>query len=410
MKVRFAIVLDTRNNPNREGQFPLSLRTTFGKNVRQLNLKSYYTEMQYQTIFKGSPTPETMKFRRSADEIIQKAYDVAKTLKDFNYNDFRDLMTGKKKFINPDSKNLRDLFDLVIEAKRKKGSVKTASSYQSAINSLEKFRPDLNLTDITPQFLEEYEKWDLENKNGKLTATIGIYLRNLRAIINREKAKKKLPENYIYPFGQYENTYKIPVVKKQKKALSYSELMSIIDFDDFENKDQIWARDIWLLQFYCNGINLKDLLLLKWENRDGEFFYTKREKTKHSTKSNGIIIKIPIIQPLKDLLDKLGNNKSQYVLGYMRDGMTEKEIQNTKDRIGKKINKHLSHLKMKLNLSVDIKTKSTRDAYATCLKRAGVNISEIAEMLGQTSTKITQHYLDSFEDEHLHKINSVLPQ
>jgi len=408
MNIKFAIVLDTRNKPNKDGQFPLSLRTTFGKNVRQLNLKSYYTERQYQIIFKGSPTPETKRFRDTADEIIQKAYEIKKTLTKFEYNEFRDLMSGKKKFINPNSKYLRELFDFVIETKKREGAVKTAESYQSAINSLEKFKPDLTISDITPQFLKDYEDWNLKKTNSKVTATTGIYLRNLRAIINLEKNKNRLPENYFYPFGRYD--YTIEVVKRPKKALSFSELESIIKFNDFDDENQRWARDLWLLQFYCNGINLKDLLLLKWENKQGDFFYLKREKTKRSTKGTGTYIKIPIIQPLNELLEKLGDKNSPYVLGFLREGMNAKQIENVKGRIGKKINTQIKHLKDKLNLSIDILSKSTRDAYATCLKRSGVEIAVIAEMLGHTSTKITQHYLDSFEDEHLHKINSVLPQ
>ena len=43
--------------------------------------------------------------------------------------------------------------------------------------------------------------------------------------------------------------------------------------NDFDNDTQRIVRDIWLVQFYCNGVNFKDLIKLKWSDRSGNFFY-----------------------------------------------------------------------------------------------------------------------------------------
>lgn len=42
-----------------------------------------------------------------------------------------------------------------------------------------------------------------------------------------------------------------------------------------------------------------------------------------------------------------------------------------------------------------------RHSYATVLKRAGVSTSIISESLGHSSEKITQIYLDSFENSQI---------
>ena len=62
-----------------------------------------------------------------------------------------------------------------------------------------------------------------------------------------------------------------------------------------------------------------------------------------------------------------------------------------------------------MNLSVPLRTKTARDAYATSLKKGDVSIEKIAEMLGQTSTVVTRRYVDSFDQDEVHKINRILP-
>jgi len=46
-------------------------------------------------------------------------------------------------------------------------------------------------------------------------------------------------------------------------------------------------------------------------------------------------------------------------------------------------------------------THCLRHTYATVLKRSGVNTSIISESLGHSSEKITQIYLDSFENSQI---------
>ena len=70
----------------------------------------------------------------------------------------------------------------ILEARERIG---TSESYFSALMSLLRFRKQLRLEDITEQFLYAYEGW--MRSDGNSDTTIGIYLRNLRAIINKPK-------------------------------------------------------------------------------------------------------------------------------------------------------------------------------------------------------------------------------
>jgi integrase len=82
---------------------------------------------------------------------------------------------------------------------------------------------------------------------------------------------------------------------------------------------------------------------------------------------------------------------------------------NKKVYVGKYINKHLKKIGKKLNLPINLTTKIARDSYATSLKNSNVSISIIAEKLGHSNTSVTQHYLGSFDDDEMMKINELLP-
>jgi integrase len=55
----------------------------------------------------------------------------------------------------------------------------------------------------------------------------------------------------------------------------------------------------------------------------------------------------------------------------------------------------------KLELPIPLTTYVARHSYATVLKRAGVSTAIISESLGHSSEKITQVYLDSFDNEQI---------
>ena len=66
-----------------------------------------------------------------------------------------------------------------------------------------------------------------------------------------------------------------------------------------------------------------------------------------------------------------------------------------------KVNKHLKDIGEKLKLPLPLTTYIARHSYATILKRAGVSTAIISESLGHSSERVTQIYLDSFENRQL---------
>lgn len=63
------------------------------------------------------------------------------------------------------------------------------------------------------------------------------------------------------------------------------------------------------------------------------------------------------------------------------------------------VNKRLKEIGEALNLNIDLTTYIARHSQATVMKRAGVSTAVIREIMGHSSERVTQIYLDSFDNE-----------
>ncbi len=70
-----------------------------------------------------------------------------------------------------------------------------------------------------------------------------------------------------------------------------------------------------------------------------------------------------------------------------------------------KINKRLKIIGKELGIPIILTTYVARHSQATVMKRAGVSTAVIREIMGHSSERVTQIYLDSFDDE---QVNNAL--
>ena len=113
----------------------------------------------------------------SCNKELIKADAIIEKMNVFNHRQFEKLFYG---VLKPEH-SLIEYFEQEISTKKLVGKVGTASNYQSSLNSLKEFCYDLSFSDISSEFLRDYESWLLTN--GKSITTVGIYLRPLRAIL-----------------------------------------------------------------------------------------------------------------------------------------------------------------------------------------------------------------------------------
>lgn len=139
----------------------------------------------------------------------------------------------------------------------------------------------------------------------KSLTTVGIYMRSLRTIFNNVISDGLLNIEY-YPFGR--KKYEIPTSRNVKKALSLHEISKIYFYEAPEGSASERARDYWIFLYLCNGINIKDFCLLRYENLKGNILEFERAKTAR-TKRNIESIRIPLSEDAKRVIEKWGNKK-----------------------------------------------------------------------------------------------------
>jgi len=400
------IKLDTRTQ-KKDGTYPVSLYVYNNGKPNFINLGAFLTEKEYKEVFEKTPSGKRLEYRRGFEEFLNRAIDTFKTITPFDLGLFKEKIFQKNNQDKKSSTFIADYFDEYISVNGDRLKIKTKVGYKTAKNNLIKFKDDLCVEDITPSFLLSFENW---YNNGHITSnnsSVYFHLRNLRTIINWLKDADRLPNNYKYPFGK--NKFSIKSILKPKVTLTEDEILALINLNEFNSTVERKSRDLWLMQFYCNGVNLNDIIRLRWDNRIGNSFVIQREKTKSTLSQNQVLVRIPISIKLQNVIDRIGNRNSPYLLGYLKEGMSESQILEKIRKVGKLINPNLKEIGKRLNFSVELLSETSRDAYATTLKRAGHSMEEIAEMLGHSSITCTRHYLSQFEESHIHKINDSLP-
>ena len=390
----------------KNNKYNLSVRLGMGNDIMYLKIIPM-TEIQFNMVFvKKIGDPKSIQFRDDCNQFLSKCETIYSEMKPFNKVEYRKLVSGKKDDLQgvTDSLLLEDLLELYLES-NPRSKLKTKTLYQTAVNSFVEYKPGVVIQDITPDFLMDFEK----SKRGKdySPATISCYMRHLRSLINHFMfTDKRIPRDYQYPFGK--GGYTIKNYRKSKPVMSNAEIKKVVQFKKFENKEQEYARDIWLFLYRANGMNYADLIRLKWTNIKGKYIVFTRMKTENTRINNIKDIVVPISPNLRKIIDKVGVKNSPFVLGILREGYTEKTISYKKDWQQQKLNKSLKVISEKLKLSVDLRLKTSRDSYATTLKRSGKSRDEIGEMMGHSTSQVTEHYLASLDMDKTWEINKSL--
>lgn len=165
------------------------------------------------------------------------------------------------------------------------------------------------------------------------------------------------------------------------------------------------AIALFTFSYFTAGINFIDMAMLKHENIvDGKLCYI-RAKTKKQ-------IIIPLQEKSKEIISNYSAssaNRSDHIFpilsAYHQSGVQKA---NRLHKVLAKINRALKHIGEELDLPIKLTTYVARHTFATVLKRAGVSTSIISESLGHSSEKITQIYLDSFENSQIDEAFSHL--
>ncbi len=329
--------------------------------------------------------------RIECDLKLKVASDIIKSLSEFSYSAFEKQYLG-----SGFSKDVYIVYENYINNLDKEGRISTASSYACSRNSLKNFKTSLQFNEITPDFLQSYEKWML--KEGASITTVGIYLRALRTLVNQA-----LTEGIIkieqYPFGK--RKYQIPTGKNIKKALTLAQVQKIFEYETVKGSTEDKAKDFWIFSYLCNGMNIKDIARLKEKDiREDKIVFT-RAKTERTKRSNPNSIVVILNKEAKNIIKKWGNKQrteNSYVFPILHEKVTPKEERTLVQNFTHVINTWTKRIGEELKFEMPLTTYTARHSFSTVLKRSGAPVEFISEALGHTDISTTQNYLDSFDD------------
>lgn len=393
----------------KDGRHSISIKVTFNRERKYYRTQQRLTKEEYLLIKEGKRLNTDLK---KANIIIKEFRTKAQGIIDdlrtgFSWERFEKAYQQKK----GRGDNAISLLEERAKELRGEGRISTANSIECTAVSLEKFNSGKNLPlrNINPQFLKKYERWMLEGGNSY--STCGIYLRNLRAVFNIAIQDGIIPDD-SYPFNRSgsKDKYQIPKGKNTKKAIPLESVARIYHFVGRSESEE-WAKDLWLFSYFANGMNLKDIGLLKYKNIDGKLITFIRSKTKNSKKGDQVPIKISLLPQLQNIIDKWGDKMKQpdsYIFQILKPGMDEEEIYKTIQLLVAKTNKYMNRIAKELKIEVKLNTYVARHTFSTVLKKSGKSSEFIADALGHSDPKTTQNYLSEIDEESVHEMANEL--
>ncbi len=260
-------------------------------------------------------------------------------------------------------------------------------------DSMIKFNKHLHIYfyDIDECWLINFE---LFLRNNKLSdTTISIRFRTLRALFNQAIREKNVEEG-AYPFKKFRLARFEQ--KTLKRSISKEDIHKLINYNK-QNLNNSFPIDVFIFSYLMGGINFVDIAHLKEENViEGKLAYVRR-KTKKT-------IILPIHPIAETLINKYRDKQRNYLFPILSGyHITEIQKNNRVHKVISNVNKKLKIVGNNLAISTPLTTYVARHTFATVLKRSGVSIPVISESLGHSSEKITQVYLNRFENDQIIK-------
>lgn len=393
-----SVLLDTRT-VNKEGTYPVKIKVYFQGKPKYYSTgicMSTKDELDEVLESKSKKNIEIQDIIGKELSRILKNVDILVERGTFSFSNLNNML----------GKNIGGTLNEMISAKIKEleneEKFGTSAFYKGTLSLLKRYmKHDVPINEVTVEWLNGLEKFILKTAS---QTTVAMNMRNIRATMNIAKQVGVIRES-DYPFGR--GKYQIKEGSGKKKALNKKQLKAIAEYSDGSMTTEFY-RDLWLFIYFCNGLNVADLISLKFSDiQNGEISFI-RKKTKDRTRDVKRIY-AAITPEMYSIINKWGNDpkKSIYIFPFLKPGDSAWEHEKKKKNLTKLINKRMKMIGEKLNLG-KITTYVARHTYATVLRNEGVPISIISPMLGHSSVTTTEIYLADLESEYRAKNASLL--
>jgi site-specific recombinase XerD len=434
------LTLDTRYRDESD-KYHASIRFTVHGSRYFLHLGYKYTSEEWDAICKsdgrgrGGNQSQNFIDRNRLVELYNQHVDLVRdmynkgTLK--SVDNIRAVITGRiSTYGSPDestapyANSFIGLWNEVISQKK----ASTAETYRNARDCFIKS----GVYDVKEGYNVDVDKvkaWIAYMNEKRYTkTTIGFYLRAIRVVF-----KACISNGYMrekdYPFGA-SDPMKVKIPSGSSRKAEYLTVEQMTDLYIFYTDGEIpstyrhpeqmkQSLGMFLAQYLCNGCNLYDLALLRYDDyyeisghKALRFF---RHKTKEHSESGSEVI-IPIIPPLKRLLDDLATpaKKGELLFPFLLGEGVDPDSKKARDKIHQENHNVADRVKKIAKiLEWDIEPSSTfaRHSFATNMSRAKAPMDYIGFAMGHSlgnKGQITKRYISPYPIEEQMQYNSYL--
>lgn len=387
--VSLSSVLDTRR-AKKNGLYPVKIQVVYKRIQRYYPTGKELSPDEWAKMPR-TRSPRLLEIRTDLDSSFDRIKRQTRELIDRGEFSFEAL---NRRLGRTRGDTLNDLFRRRIDTLRSEQRIGNMLWYSNTLRSIEHFSPHpVGLDQVTVPWLRRYA--ESMRKARKSAVTISMHLRAIRAILNEARRTGALRDSH-YPFGK--GKFEIQEGEGRKIALNIRQIEQIVRYSD-GSRQRAYYRDLWFFIYLCNGINVADLIKLKYSDIVDDEIRFVRQKTAHTARKRREIRAI-LTDEMRTILARWGNaaRAENYLFPFLTGNETPLELKIKTQNLTRRINRHMSAIGKALGIG-KISTYTARHSFATILKRRGANMTYISESLGHNDLKTTACYLACFEKE-----------
>lgn len=283
----------------------------------------------------------------------------------------------------------------MIAKKTRIGRLGTAKTYKDALASFSHFRSeeDIAIDSLDEETITLYESW-LKGRGLKRNS-ISCYMRTLRTLYRKAAEKGFTTDKNIF------RRVFTGFAKTTKRAIPLKTVRTIQRLCLPEDSQLAFARDLFMLSLYLQGISFIDIAYLrKSDIRNGLLQYNR--------KKTGQSLTISWEPPMQAIVDEYAHltSNSPYLLPIItrQDGTERQQY----EQMAHQVNRNLKKIGKMIELPIPLTTYVSRHTWASTMRDMGFNLSIISNGLGHESLKTTQIYLSSIDTTSVAKANKKM--
>ena len=287
------------------------------------------------------------------------------------------------------------LFNFIRSMVTKKTAAKrygTAKTYRDSLASFSSFRngKDITFDDLNEDIINQYEAW-MKDRGLKRNSS-SCYLRTFKTLYLKAVELELTEDKDIFRhvFTGFATT--------TKRAISIDAIKAIRKLNLENNPALAFARDMFMLSLYLQGMSFVDIAYLKKSDiRNGQLQYSR--------KKTGQTLTISWEKPMQEIVDAYSHltKDTPYLLPIItkQDGTERKQYEKAEHNV----NRNLKKIGEMAGLHIPLTTYVARHSWASIMRDMGNDITVVGKGLGHSDIKTTQIYLSTIDNSTVMRAN-----